>query len=782
MTTLQQQARALGDPTRHRIFRYIADSDRPADVTEMTAHFGLNHNAIRQHLAKLVDAGLVVESIAATRGRGRPRLEYIVDPAADGRWGVTSPYERLSVLLTEMIHDGESPVEAGARAGRRHRVDGSTAEHAVAGITAAMAREGFDPELRHRRGPHRDRAAELPVRIRRPRRSGHSLCVAPRHRPRPRRGHPARGRGPDPPRSPAGQLPAPARDRRGRRAGGRASLDQGSAASAATPSIDTTTGRRAADMAIIERPPPAALEPTMPVVTPATALGVFRRPVGSTGWRSWLFTVDHKRIGIMYGVAAIGFFIVGGIEALAIRAQLAGPDGTILSADVYNQMFTMHATSMIFLFAMPMAAALGNYLVPLQIGARDVAFPRINAFGLWCFVFGGLFINTSWILGGAADGGWFMYAPNSSVAFSPTNGIDLWALGLQITGIASLTGAINLIVTILNMRAPGMSMMRVPTFSWMILVTNFLLLFAIPVITVALVLLTFQRSFGATFFSVEAGADPLLWQHLFWIFGHPEVYILILPAFGIVSEVLPVFSKKPLFGYPFVVLSGAAIGFAGWGVWAHHMFASGIGPVTRGRVLRVQHGHRRADRGQDHQLDADHVGRQAALHHGHVVRHGAHRRVRHRRAVGCHPRRVTVGHAADRHLLHRRPHPLRAVRRHRARVLRRLLLLVAEDLRQVPQRAHRQVELLADAHRHELDVRADAHHRPAGPTAADVRVDGGPGRQRVLQPRVLEPRRLDRRLHPRRRGAAVPDQHRPHPPQARRLPRSTRGTPARWSG
>jgi cytochrome c oxidase subunit 1 len=332
-------------------------------------------------------------------------------------------------------------------------------------------------------------------------------------------------------------------------------------------------------MAIIERPRPLALEPA-PSVTPAAAMGVFRRPVSSTGWRSWLFTVDHKRIGIMYGVTAIGFFLIGGIEALAIRAQLAGPDGTILSADIYNQMFTMHATTMIFLFAMPMAAALGNYLVPLQIGARDVAFPRLNAFGFWCFLFGGLFYNTSWVLGGAADGGWFMYAPNSGVAFSPTNGIDLWALGLQITGIASLTGAINLIVTILNMRTRGMSMMRVPTFSWMILVTNFLLLFAIPVITVALVLLTFQRSFGATFFSVEAGADPLLWQHLFWIFGHPEVYILILPAFGIVSEVLPVFSRKPLFGYPFVVLSGAAIGFAGWGVWAHHMFASGIGPVT----------------------------------------------------------------------------------------------------------------------------------------------------------------------------------------------------------
>ena len=332
-------------------------------------------------------------------------------------------------------------------------------------------------------------------------------------------------------------------------------------------------------MAIIER----LLTPAgarAPLVTPSTSLGVFRRPVSSTGWRSWLFTVDHKKIGIMYGVSAMVFFVVGGIEALAIRAQLAGPDGTLLSADVYNQMFTMHATSMVFLFAMPMAAAFGNYFLPLQVGARDVAFPRLNAFGIWAFLFGALFINTSWILGGAADGGWFMYAPNSSVAFSPTNGIDIWAIGLVITGVASQSGAINLIVTALNMRTKGMSLMRMPVFTWMILVIQFLLLFAIPVITVALVLLIFQRQFDATFFSVEAGADPLLWQHLFWIFGHPEVYILVLPSFGIVSEVLPVFSKKPLFGYPFVVFSGAAIGFVGWGVWAHHMFASGLGPVS----------------------------------------------------------------------------------------------------------------------------------------------------------------------------------------------------------
>ena len=334
-------------------------------------------------------------------------------------------------------------------------------------------------------------------------------------------------------------------------------------------------------MAISERNSvPALAGSGSAYVTPSTSFGVFKRPVESTGWRSWVFTVDHKKLGIMYGVVAMIFFIIGGVEALLIRLQLAAPNNKVLSAGAYNQMFTMHATTMVFLFVMPMAAAFANYLVPLQIGARDVAFPRLNAFGFWCFLFGGIFLNTSWFLGGAADSGWFAYAPNTALAFSPSHGVDFWALGLQITGIASLTGAINLIVTVLNMRAPGMSLMKMPIFTWMVLVVQFLLLFAIPVITVALFLLSFQRNFGAAFFSVEKGADPLLWQHLFWIFGHPEVYILVLPSFGIVSEVLPVFSKKPLFGYKFVVFSGAAIGFLGWGVWAHHMFASGLGPVS----------------------------------------------------------------------------------------------------------------------------------------------------------------------------------------------------------
>ena len=336
-------------------------------------------------------------------------------------------------------------------------------------------------------------------------------------------------------------------------------------------------------MAIIERPStvPAIVGGDAPqIVTPASSYGVFRRPVTTTGWRSWLFTVDHKKIGLMYGGAAMVFFLIGGIEALLIRTQLATPDNTVLSASIYNQLFTMHATTMIFLFVMPVTAGFANYMVPLQIGARDVAFPRLNAFGFWCFLAGGIFLNTSWLLGGAADGGWFMYQPNANALFSPTHGVDFWSLGLQITGIASLSGALNLIVSILNMRAPGMTLMKMPIFTWMVLVVQFLLVFAIPVITVALFLLMFQRVFGAQFFNVDAGADPLLWQHLFWIFGHPEVYILILPSFGIVSEVLPVFSRKPLFGYKFVVFSGAAIGFIGWGVWAHHMFASGLGPVS----------------------------------------------------------------------------------------------------------------------------------------------------------------------------------------------------------
>ncbi|MGK2947011.1 MAG: cytochrome c oxidase subunit I [Acidimicrobiales bacterium] len=332
-------------------------------------------------------------------------------------------------------------------------------------------------------------------------------------------------------------------------------------------------------MAIVERPSDTLALPSGSP-TPSSPLGVFARPRAKTGWRAWISTVDHKKIGIMYGASSLFFFVIGGLEALAIRAQLAAPEQQLFSADLYNQIFTMHGITMIFLVVMPMGAAFMNYLIPLQIGARDVAFPRLNALSFWTFLFGGLFLNTSWFLGGGADGGWFAYAPNTGVIFSPSAGMDFYALGLQITGIASLVGGVNLVVTVLNMRAPGMTLMKMPVFTWMSFVVQVLLVFAIPVISVALFLLTFDRLFDANFFNVSQGADPLLWEHLFWIFGHPEVYILILPAFGIVSEIIPVFSRKPIFGYPFMVFSGIAIGFMGWGVWAHHMFASGLGPIS----------------------------------------------------------------------------------------------------------------------------------------------------------------------------------------------------------
>ncbi|GIU97347.1 MAG: cytochrome c oxidase subunit 1 [Actinomycetota bacterium] len=314
------------------------------------------------------------------------------------------------------------------------------------------------------------------------------------------------------------------------------------------------------------------------VSVPRTAAGILRRPTATTGVWSWFTTVDHKKIGIMYGVAAFAFFLIGGLEALLIRAQLAGPELSVVNADQYNQLFTMHGVTMIFLFVMPMAAAFFNYLIPLQIGARDVAFPRLNAFSFWVFLLGGLFLYSSWFLGGAPNGGWFGYAPNSTT--DPSVGMSFYALGLLITGIASAASAVNLAVTVINMRAPGMSLFRVPIFTWMGLVVQFLLVFSLPIITVALFQLLFDRRWDTAFFDPTRGGDPILWQHMFWLFGHPEVYILILPAFGIISEILPVFSRKPLFGYQFVVFSGIAIGFIGFGVWAHHMYAAGLGPVA----------------------------------------------------------------------------------------------------------------------------------------------------------------------------------------------------------
>ena len=294
----------------------------------------------------------------------------------------------------------------------------------------------------------------------------------------------------------------------------------------------------------------------------------------------WLTTVDHKKIGILYGVTALIFFVVGGTEAFIIRLQLAQPGQTLVSADTYNQIFTMHGTTMVFLVGMPIAVALFNYIVPLQIGARDVAFPRLNALSYWIFLFGAIFMNASFLFGQAPNGGWFGYSNLTDRKFSPGLNIDFWVLGLQALGAASIMGGVNFITTIIQLRAPGMRLMRMPLFTWMAFITSFLLVTALPVLAVALFLVTFDRFWGTNFFATQAGGDPVLWQHMFWMFGHPEVYILILPAFGIVSEIIPTYSRKPLFGYAVMVYSGALIGLIGWGVWAHHMFATGMGPIA----------------------------------------------------------------------------------------------------------------------------------------------------------------------------------------------------------
>ncbi|WP_069806024.1 cytochrome c oxidase subunit I [Thermogemmatispora onikobensis] len=303
----------------------------------------------------------------------------------------------------------------------------------------------------------------------------------------------------------------------------------------------------------------------------------------------WLTTTDHKKIGIMYMVTAFFFFVVGGLEALLIRTQLALPDGKVLDPQTYNEIFTMHGTTMIFLFVMPMFTGLGNYVVPLMIGARDMAFPRLNAFGYWIVLFGGLFLQSSFVFHAAPDGGWFAYAPLTEcgvqgvncIPATPSINMDFWALGVLLLGISSVSGALNFVVTIFKLRAPGMTINRMPLFVWMTLVTSFLLLFALPSLTAAAGLLLLDRHLGTHFYQAAFNGDPLLWQHLFWSFGHPEVYILILPAFGIVSEVLPVFSRKPIFGYTFVAWSGVAIGFLSFTVWAHHMFAVGLPVVAQ---------------------------------------------------------------------------------------------------------------------------------------------------------------------------------------------------------
>ncbi|HLN13074.1 MAG TPA: cytochrome c oxidase subunit I [bacterium] len=296
-----------------------------------------------------------------------------------------------------------------------------------------------------------------------------------------------------------------------------------------------------------------------------------------TGWYAWIASLDHKQIGLMYLMATMVFFLLGGVQALLMRTQLIRPENTFLSPQAYNEVFTMHGTTMIFLVVMPMLIGLATYLVPLQVGARDIAFPRMNAMSFWFLVFGGLLLYYSYLAGGAPDAGWFSYAPLSERPFSMTTGEDYWALGLLATGIGTITASINLMVTILALRAPGLALTRLPLFTWMVLVNSVLVLLALPVLNASLVTLLIDRLLNAHVFAPAGGGSAVLWQHYFWSFGHPEVYIMVLPAFGIISEVIPVFAGKAIYGYEFVAASTAAIAFLSLAVWAHHMFATGLG-------------------------------------------------------------------------------------------------------------------------------------------------------------------------------------------------------------
>ena len=303
-----------------------------------------------------------------------------------------------------------------------------------------------------------------------------------------------------------------------------------------------------------------------------------------TRLHGWVVTVDHKRLGIMYVVAGLAFFAIAGLQASVMRWQLAAAGNTIVSPQVFNRLFTVHGTTMVFLVGIPIVFGLANYLVPLMIGARDLAFPRLNAFGFWAFLFGACLLYFSFLggdglygAGSAPDVGWFAYAPLTGRAFSPGNSTDYWNLSILVMGFGTVATSINLIATTLTMRCRGMTLGRMPLYVWMMLVVSGMAVMAMPPLSAAQIMLLLDRFLGAHFFDTQAGGSAVMWQHFFWFFGHPEVYILMVPGFAIVSEIIPVFSRKVIFGYPMVVAASVAIGFLAMTVWAHHMFAVGMG-------------------------------------------------------------------------------------------------------------------------------------------------------------------------------------------------------------
>ena len=321
----------------------------------------------------------------------------------------------------------------------------------------------------------------------------------------------------------------------------------------------------------------ATLAPTVPSVSlHERLLRIWETRPGLLGA---LGSVDHKTIGRRYLVTAMAFLLVGGLEAAVMRLQLARGDTHLLTPEQYDQLFTMHGVTMIFWYAAPILSGFSNFLWPLLIGARDMAFPRLNALSYWTFLCSGLFLYSSFLVGQAPDGGWFAYVPLTTAAYSPGLNLDFYAIGLVFLTVSTTVGAINFLVTLFRLRAPGMSLDRLPIFMWGTTTTSFAILFSLPALTVACVMLYLDRRFGTHFFDTAAGGQPLLWQHLFWIFGHPWVYIVVLPAMGIVSDALPTFCRRPLVGYTYVALATVSTGILGFGVWVHHMFATGVGAL-----------------------------------------------------------------------------------------------------------------------------------------------------------------------------------------------------------
>ncbi len=397
----------------------------------------------------------------------------------------------------------------------------------------------------------------------------------------------------------------------------------------------------------------------------------------------WVVTVDHKRLGLMYIMGGLFFFLVAGLQAATIRLQLAVPDAGIVPPQVFNRLMTMHGTAMVFLVGMPILTGFFNYLVPLMIGARDLAFPRLNAFGFWLWFFGAILLYFSYIggdglygAGSAPDVGWFAYAPLTELPFSRGNSTDYWILSIFLTSVGSTATAINIITSAFCMRCEGMTLNKMPVLVWLAVVVAFMMLVALPPLSAAQAMLLLDRFLGAHFFDTQAGGSAILWQHFFWIFGHPEVYILVIPAFAFASEIIPVFSRKVIFGYSVMVAASCAIGFISLSVWAHHMFAVGMTPAGNSFFAAVDDAGGRADRHQDFQLARHNLGRKTSLSGADAVQPGISVSVSHRGPDRHHARRGALRLASHGYLLRGRSLSLRTSRRDHLHGFRRYLLLV----------------------------------------------------------------------------------------------------------